>query len=181
MAEPTMPQPVPQDAETAAVTDAITAATTVIAKRTVGLSAEELASIERWDDLAPYLAQFDGTANATELGDGTDRVQKELLVGKAFIILALDFPMGDKGEYALVRGMTHNGTKVRFSDGGTGIYQQLSNWMARNNEQFRPLWVPNGLTASKYTVRDDDGNPILDEKGLETKAVTYYINTTDSI
>lgn len=178
MAQPTPPAEFSD--ETVTIPEQEVTSTTIV-KRTTGLTADEMAGIESWDDLKPFLAQYDTVAVATELGDGTKVVEQAALVGKAFIILALDFPMGDFGEYALVRGMTQNGAKFRFSDGSTGIYRQLSEWMAKREEQFVPLMVPNGLTSSTYTVRDDEGNPILTKDGNETKATTYYLDTTETM
>jgi hypothetical protein len=107
-------------------------------------------------------------------------VDKETLVNRPMFILAWTFKDGDYGpesEYAFVAVRSTDGLGW-FTDGGTGIKDQLRRYQAKlekdgvwedfKNGKLGGLRVPNGLRVSNYTYTDEDGT--------EKPGHTFYIN-----
>lgn len=106
---------------------------------------------------------------ASELGDGFALADKQTLVGVKMVALSVKLSTGEIGEYVVVRAVAKDGRKVVIVDGSTGIKDQLAEYMEANHGTFPRLWE-NGLRVSTYTYTN--------EKGEESPAATYYINTS---
>ena len=112
------------------------------------------------------------------LADEWTPVTKDSLVNVAFIVLDTKVSWGDFGPFYTIRAMTKDGRKIRFSDGSTGIYEQLE--MIKHKYGMKTaagLRCDRGLVKSTYTRRDEEGQPLLNEKGVEEKGTTFYFNT----
>ena len=103
--------------------------------------------------------------------DLDDRTQynKADLIGQPFIITDWSFnPEGNYGEFTLVKFTTPADDHGFFTDGSTGIKDQLKLWMDKLGG-IRPIFVPKGLRVSAYTYTDPSD-------GKEKPAETYYIS-----
>lgn len=101
------------------------------------------------------------------LGDGSEFIKdKNVLIGSPFMILDWRFNKDGSGrEYVNVLVMGSNGEKVRFNDGGTGVYAQIK---AIQDECGKVgVMVKGGLRKSDYTFEN--------EKGVKTAAITFYL------
>lgn len=124
---------------------------------------------------------FDDLVSGTtiEVSDIDERqvFEKESLVGKKMFILQWAYRSGDYGsDYAVVFVVTEDGKGI-FTDGGTGIKEQLFQYEQIMTE--RNLWddfakggiyLPKGLRVSHYTYTDDSGK--------EQPAKTYYLDNS---
>lgn len=96
------------------------------------------------------------------------QVKKEELIGKQFLILQYGFDTSEEysnQEYAWVRAILENNTRVYFSDGSTGVYAQLRKFYDET-ERDGGMLCRRGLRKSTYKV---------DVEGKETSATTFYI------
>jgi hypothetical protein len=60
--------------------------------------------------------------------------------------------------------------KFVFTDGGTGIHDQLGEWLTKSGREVKdvpPMFFKKGLTVSNYDYTDDKGNV--------SEAHTYYL------
>lgn len=125
------------------------------------------------DILGAVLAEFGDIVDISEYSDGFVRVDKESLVGHKLLILDTVFvdkdPMQGKiGNYVVVRVLDLvDMTKKVFSDGSTGIFEQLTR-IVRGSKRRGALGIPNGLRYSDYLYTDKDGDQV--------PARTYYLD-----
>jgi len=93
-----------------------------------------------------------------------DVVKKPELVGKAFLIVDVKWhDQGEFGPFAAVLCMDNDGKRFVFTDGSTGVYQQLLELDERLGDRtLAGIVCRKGLRASEY---EKDGR----------KAVTYYL------
>lgn len=96
-------------------------------------------------------------------------IEKEALVGIPFVITNWVSKLGDMGSYVRVEIVTRGGDKRFFSDGSTGIRDQLEFALNKLGGVIRPVYVPNGLRASNYVYHNPD-------TGEHLPATTYYLN-----
>jgi hypothetical protein len=131
---------------------------------------DTLAGINTIDDAFKVLA--DAGVNVTEIKDlGTgfvvlDKNEKNQLVGKGFLVLAMSFHTGDMGEFVSLHVVTEDGGKFIVNDGGTGIKDQCVKYAAKGITSG--LLIRKGLTRSDYETEID---------GKMTKATTYYLSS----
>ena len=103
-------------------------------------------------------------------------VEKADLVGRPLIITSWRHnpkgQFGEDSEFIVARikllGMSNETLNRFFTDGSTGIKDQLLSWREKMGD--RPLYAPKGLRRSDYLV-DDPFNP-----GTQMKATTFYIS-----
>lgn len=124
-------------------------------------------------------AQDRGVLDAAQvLGDGYDPLKnKSRLVNVPFLIVDWTFNHGDQGEYVSCKIITQANEKFRISDGGTGIYRQLWDLADSGVPVGTPIAVYGGVVQSDYKLRDQNGKLLLDEKGKEQSATTFYLST----
>lgn len=114
---------------------------------------------------AQLLALLDG-GNAVRMDELDDTVvfDKTDLVGRAFVITNWRHnPEGNMGEFVVCKITVQDGTHGLFTDGSTGIKDQLLKF-----NEGRPIIVPKGLRKSDYMYKDDFGNMI--------PATTFYLS-----
>jgi hypothetical protein len=145
----------------------------MVSKQAPSSSAPELPEIN-WatiTNLADARAVLGKVVTASEaLGDGSEFItDKNLLVKSPFLVLDYRFVTDEKTEreYVNVLIMGTDGSKARFNDGSTGVYQQLKDFTA----QYGPgvgIEVKGGLRRSDYVTEVD---------GKKQDATTYYLST----
>jgi hypothetical protein len=117
------------------------------------------------------------------LADEWRPVVKDDLVNVPFIVVDVKTSWGDFGPFVTCRavaptlGNSAQAIKIRFSDGSSGIYEQLRRLKDKYGIDGVGLRCERGLVKSTYTLRNDEGEPILNEKGMEQKGTTYYFST----
>ena len=130
------------------------------------ISDDVLSEVKSFDDV---LALFNLSGIVAESmkddGAGFDMVEKSTLVGDS----------GDKFVY--VQAMTKHGEKVSFTDGSTGIKDQLQNVTSQRMTRGHAfptagLLVMGGLVRSDYTVKIPNKNGEL----VPTPATTFYLS-----
>lgn len=135
------------------------------------VSRSALSELESMADAIAFL-QSQGvqvTEAADVLGDGFAVVQdKNTLVGEPFLILQRDEKLGDYGPFSILLCMSGTGRKFVVTDGGAGIHKQLEE-LERAKGINTGIMCRKGLTRSDYTYTN--------EKGQETPATTYYLDT----
>lgn len=136
--------------------------------------------VESWDAAVELAeATFGHLVSAEELGDGTELVEKDTLVDVPLLIMECSFHLSTKGRtgpdkfYATVRGITKDHRKFIFSDGSTGVCQQLA-FLADKHNRKGGFIVAGGLVRSDYTVTLTDPKTGED---YESEATTYYLST----
>lgn len=162
----------------------ITAAILAARENNVRLSTDALSSVESIEDAFAVA----GVVNEiTDYGHGFAPVEKSTLEGVEFLAIEWSFLEGDYGsEYVFVIGITRDGRKFLFTDGGSGMVAQFRRITARrvvagHPNPFRGLQVPRGLRASEYaTIADpkhpDNGKPApKDYTGKVSSSTTYYL------
>lgn len=137
-----------------------------------------------------FLAEIDGFQSALSMldnaGIGYESISdygsgfvildnKDRLIGVPFVAIEWRFNSGDFGEFVSAAIVTKNGEKLILNDGSTGIREQFQTVTAQrvskgHGTPQNGLYVHGGLTRSDYTYTD--------EKGQETPARTYYLDTT---
>jgi hypothetical protein len=132
-----------------------------------GMDPDEI-DVTNLTSMEDALALWESTHRADEvLGDGfTALADKDKLVGVAFAIPKFKIVQGDFGEFVVVWAITRDGHKLRFSDGSSGIKEQLLRYQELTG-QYGGLVCQTGLTRSDYEYEDADGNM--------RPATTYYI------
>lgn len=141
---------------------------------------DDLDAITSHDDALAILAAHGILpVDAAELlADEWIPTAKDDLVNVAFIVVDTKTSWGDYGPFSTVRVVTRDGKKLRFSDGSTGIFEQLEHLkMKYGMKTAAGLTCQKGLVKSVYTRRDEEGQPLLNEKGVEEKGTTFYFNT----
>ena len=113
---------------------------------------------------------------AVVMPDEFPEVDKKDLVNVPLMLLTWNISDPTKsefeGQYIVVRGITRMGKRFRFSDGSTGIFQQLRKLTGVRRAQGYA--TPNaGLVIEKGLVKSD--YTFLDEKGKPANATTYYL------
>jgi hypothetical protein len=137
----------------------------------------DLRSVTSFDE-ALELAQreYGDVLDATdEIGAGfVELKDKSRLVDVPFVILSFTINEGDfRNEHGQLqyfcacRVVTRSGDKYWFTDGGTGIYQQLED-LAVRSRRMGGILVPRGLRESKYEWTDEYGN--------QQPGITHYLN-----
>lgn len=170
---------------TAKVDDANSAEIVEILPHLIAVDAKKLpthafSEVETWED-AIQLAQetFGHLVSAEELGDGTELVNKDTLVDIPLLVMECSFHLSTKGRigedkfYTTVRGITKDNRKFVFSDGSTGVCQQLA-FLADKHNRKGGFYVAGGLVRSDYTVKLTD--PKTGEE-YDSEATTYYLST----
>lgn len=137
---------------------------------------DELQAIESFDDALRLATEKYGAGNialaSDVIGDGFKLLEnKDQLIGIQMIVLSWTFNMGDFGEYASARIVTHedNGVSRKYvvNDGSTGIRDQLMSYEAKTG-RTGGLLVSKGFRRSDYEFEDD--------KGKKQKGTTYYLD-----
>jgi len=114
--------------------------------------------------------------DAAELGDGfleLKKDEKEVLIGRPFIILDATWSSGDFGEegYYTLRVVTQDNRKYRLTDGSTGIARQIADHLHVNRlDKLPPMICKNGLSVSRYSRFDEEL-----QKAVPTS--TFYLDT----
>lgn len=117
------------------------------------------------------LTQADVQQASDVLGDGfqvySGKEGKTNLVNVPMLVADWSFFVGDfvdaegnKGEAVFVRGITREGKKVAFTDGGSGIYQTLRQYTDRTGLTTGPI-LTNGLVRNDFNTTDEKGNDIV--------------------
>jgi hypothetical protein len=87
----------------------------------------------------------------TEEGIETvDVAGKEDLVGMPFLVTSIRISEGDFGPMASAHIELPDGTELVLVDGSTGVFRQLSGWLAKHRDDYDA----NGLTGSQYGTWD---------------------------
>lgn len=102
------------------------------------------------------------------------RVDKETLVNRPFMILYWDIEPGDSGQYAVVNCMDTNNTKFSFSDGSSGVMEQLVSIQEKTG-RHQGIFVPNGLRESKYGVNREGKAVNKNSPESVRTASTFYL------
>lgn len=139
-----------------------------------GPSSDQLADLASFEDALKLARELYGDAAvvaASEvIGDGFKLLDnKDQLIEVPFLAIAWDFHQGTHGEFVSVKVMTKDGQKFVLNDGSTGIRDQLMSYSA-NSGNYGGLFCMKGLRRSDYTYTD--------EKGNESGASTYYLDTS---
>ena len=117
-------------------------------------------------------------STADVIVDGFPEIDKAALVGRECIFLTWQLSRPESESFGqpfvVVRGITKDGQRFRFSDGSTGVFRQLvkitENRIENNSKTPNAgLHVLHGLTRSNYKV------PHPTREGIEIEATTYYI------
>lgn len=140
---------------------------------------DDLDAITSYDDALAILAAHGVTpVDAAEiLADEWVATAKDDLINRPFIVVDVKTSWGDFGPFTTCCIVDRDGKKMRFSDGSTGIYEQLKKLNAQYQITGIGLTCHRGLEKSTYTRRDEEGNPLLNDKGVEEKGSTFYFNT----
>lgn len=110
-----------------------------------------------------------------EIGSGFVMLEnKDRLTDVPFLILSCSFPEGDYrneigelSKFAVVRLVTDKGDRLVITDGGHGVFTQLSELNERTGRSGGIL-VKGGLRRSDYSYEDANG--------VTQPATTYYLN-----
>lgn len=139
----------------------------------------ELSNVQSFED-AVRLAQdlYGEIIPSYDLGDGfTGLDDKDELVGVPFIVMGWGLGWSDFGDderFSILRVVTQDGRKLRFSDGGSGVHRTLVERFQGDPINFTALMALGGLSRGEYKPRNADGSDVLDGKGnVVNKAVTY--------
>lgn len=138
-------------------------------------STEQLAGIQSFDDAVALLKDAGVKPSViSDYGDGFSVLDdKRKLVNVPFVLLDYKFSEGDynKGpdgvgaEFAICRVVTQSGEKFLFTDGSTGICEQV--------KDLRRRGIPGGVLCEKgISVSEYDW---YNEKGEKTPAKTFYL------
>lgn len=104
--------------------------------------------------------------------DDVVRIEKESLIDRPFVITGWSYnPDGDMGDFVVVQLTTMDNKHGFFSDGSTGIKDQL---LAAENKMGsrKPIYLPKGLRVSSYMYLDP-----TDSKSKP--AQTFYLNNAE--
>lgn len=104
--------------------------------------------------------------------DDLVRVDKEALIGQPFVITDWAYnPDGDMGDFMVCRLTTMDDQHRFFSDGSTGIKDQLLEYEKKMGSK-KPIYLPKGLRVSNYNYVDPTD-------GKSKPASTFYLNNED--
>lgn len=144
------------------------------------VSNEDLSDLLTFEDAAKFLTDRGYTATTVDeyLSDGFEEVDKKDLINRTFIIVMAKVSFsqeyttddGDPAPFVILKVITKDGKRFRFSDGSTGISNQIMMLEAKREGGAVGAIMPKGLTVSEYKF--------VDEKGKETPAKTYYLATS---
>ena len=116
--------------------------------------------------------------------DEFPEIDKAALVGRECIFLTWQLSRPESESFGqpfvVVRGITRDGQRFRFSDGSTGLFKQLVKITEKRIETNSRtpnagLHVVYGLTASNYKVPHPDEKKA--SQGVTIDATTYYLAT----
>ena len=134
------------------------------------LDDETLASLTSMSDLGTVAQTYDiPIESVADYGVGFESVtDKRTLCGVGMALVQWKFLDGEQGPYVCVWAITKEGRKVRFVDGGTGIFATLVQVTAARirigaRYAMSCLGVPHGLRVSEYVNKA--GQP----------GITYYL------
>lgn len=128
-------------------------------------------AVQNWDDVLAHFGATGIVDAAEAFGDGSTLLtsaEKELLVGKQFVVLEFRFITDEttNREYVNVLAMTRaDNAKFRFNDGSTGIYAQCKDYFEKTGFTGG-IYCRTGLRKSEYIAELPDGS--------RTPATTYY-------
>lgn len=92
---------------------------------------------------------------------------KDELIDVPFVIARIRFNANDDGVVTFVSVCCYTkDKKVVFNDGSTGVFEQLTTYVAKN-DRTTAISCPKGLRVSRYEYTN--------EKGVTSDAATYYI------
>lgn len=137
---------------------------------------EQLREIGSMEDALAIIGGESELVNAAEfIGDGyaaLGKDEKQRLCGVAFLIMKWAMVPGEKSDtgkpFSVLWVLTKSREKLRFTDGSTGVHDQLCEIFDRNEGRVTPMYVPGGLRLSEYDYTDDDGKT--------SRARTFYLN-----
>lgn len=145
----------------------------------IKVDSDDLGKLLTFEEAAAFLADKGyGVSDVNEyLSDGFEEIDKKDLVNRTFLILMAKVSMsqeytneeGVPSPFAVVKVITQDGGKFRFTDGSTGICAQIQKLESDREGGAVGAIIPGGLTVSEYKY--------VDEKGKETPAKTYYFAT----
>jgi hypothetical protein len=121
----------------------------------ITIERDELSALTSFDDAVAFLASkgYEVGEAADLLGDGFTSIEKKDLVNVPLVLL--DATITDSkdhigSQFAVIRAITATDMRVRFSDGSTGIKEQVLSLLAKRPGGVRGVLVPRGLTSSEY-------------------------------
>ncbi len=143
----------------------------------------QLAEIASFED-ALRLAQnlYGELIPSYDLGDGfVGLPDKSVLVGTPFVVMGWGLGWSAYGDdtdrFSILRVVTQDGRKFRFSDGSSGIHKTLMEKFNGDPANFKALVALGGLTRAEYQPRKPDGSFLTDASGKIVKtATTYHFN-----
>ena len=166
----------------------------IVVRRRSTFTEDVLRKITDWNSLGEFVRGNDiAVENLSTYGANltvVNKADKDALINVPFMIVDYRFQEGDSGPFVSVVIVTKNpisidggtpSSKFVVNDGSTGIMAQLERIEAERAEshgdEIRPLYCEHGLRKSEYVRRDENGEPILNERtGAPERAVTYYLN-----
>lgn len=159
-------------------------------RRTSQFNDDVLRELTDWDSLGSFIKGNDILINRlSEYGPGLAVItKKETLINVPLMIVDYRFHEGDKGPFVSAVAILSTpvnvdgapASKVVINDGSTGIYSQLLNIetqrVADGTDTIRPLYCETGLRRSEYDRKDENGQPVINEKtGKPERATTFYL------
>jgi hypothetical protein len=145
------------------------------------LNREELAELTSFDDAVRFLAQNGYAVESAGdlLGDGFEQVDKKDLINRTFIIVDAQVSMSKEyigADFSIVRLIDQGGKKMFFTDGSTGINEQIKMLIARRKGGAAGVICVKGLNVSTYPI-DGDGKP-CSEEDKQGMGATYYLDVS---
>lgn len=166
----------------------------IVARRRSAFTEDVLRKISDWNSLGDFVRGNDiAVENLSAYGANltvVNKADKDALINVPFMIVDYRFQEGDSGPFVSAVIVTKNpisinggapGSKFVVNDGSTGIMAQLERIEAEraesHDDEIKPLYCEHGLRKSDYVRRDENNEPILNERtGAPERAVTYYLN-----
>ena len=113
--------------------------------------------------------QFGG-ADQLVAAEGFDIKTKDELIGVPMLITRISEGKDQKyGQpFLIVEGITATDKSFLFTDGSTGVQDELRALMYKNNGRTAGFILENGLSKSEYTYKDPSDNK-------DKPAVTFHI------
>ena len=161
------------------------------ARRPTHFGDDTLRDLTDWDSLGQFV-QTNGIAvnKLSDYGPGFIVLDdKRKLIDVPLMVLDYRFNRGGNGEFVSIMVLTKTPvtvdgqtvSKIIVNDGSTGILNQVRNIeaqrVAAGDEAIQPLYCANGLRSSTYDRKDENGEPIINDKtGQVERATTYYLN-----
>ena len=144
-------------------------------------------TLRSWQNIEDALNEFEQEGMPVYLaheviGSGYQVTDKKDLVNIGMLLVNWRFTHGEQGDFVVVTAITKESPvrRVIFTDGSTGVRNQLMNETKRRAEMGIPhlnagLLVNKGLVDSEYDVDIED--PKTGEV-KQTKAHTFYLSTS---